>query len=382
MNDLQLLLRGRMMVLAVYLVVMGGIVLLIQSQAAISDVGASFFPAASAAAIGFDGADHIYHTAPHLDEESDIANITTHRDAFLAFDPETHRLNKRLLPVEILDRTDPIWLNAVQQGKNLLCQLGAAEDLRDDQQPVQSQFVTYNEFEANRWGKAISVGGVDLLQTYGSFWRSIGASDADADNPKISWKHYGTQGSFQNVYNPKAKVILAMSNWSPAAMQADEPVEDQVPLPELRAWSDVTFLEWEHQCQLAGTSVKDLRFVQRSSVVNIKSRRVAKTALAFLQRSYEKFDLSPEMSMDLDAAAAILGTPNGKGVAWLLLQHKQQFGPRFIQGVTVYKGDSSDDDDPEEWALFNFLFRIESPTPATKTMLSKWCCWKDVEDGD
>lgn len=34
---------------------------------------------------------------------------------------------------------------------------------------------------------------------------------------------------------------------------------------------------------------------------------------------------------------AILGSPNGNGVAWLLIQHKEQLGQKRVRSVIVYE---------------------------------------------
>lgn len=40
--------------------------------------------------------------------------------------------------------------------------------------------------------------------------------------------------------------------------------------------------------------------------------------------------------MDTDAGKAILGSPNGNGVGWLLAQHHAQLGRKAISRVTVF----------------------------------------------
>lgn len=42
-------------------------------------------------------------------------------------------------------------------------------------------------------------------------------------------------------------------------------------------------------------------------------------------------------SMNTDEGKALLGTPNGKGVAWLLINHKAQLGMKQIKEVKVWK---------------------------------------------
>ena len=60
-------------------------------------------------------------------------------------------------------------------------------------------------------------------------------------------------------------------------------------------------------------------------------------------------------------AKALLGTPNGSGIAWLLIQHKRQLGWKMVDSVTLFWKDGHEGDLGSNPSL---LFRI-----------------KDVEDG-
>jgi hypothetical protein len=54
---------------------------------------------------------------------------------------------------------------------------------------------------------------------------------------------------------------------------------------------------------------------------------------------------------------AMLGTPNGYGVAWLLIQHRAQFGRRTIESVKVWSGPAPADpsNDPPYYAYFKIV---------------------------
>lgn len=47
--------------------------------------------------------------------------------------------------------------------------------------------------------------------------------------------------------------------------------------------------------------------------------------------------------MDTDEGKAILGSPNGQGVGWLLIQHKSQLGMRTVQSVAVWGEEACED---------------------------------------
>jgi hypothetical protein len=47
--------------------------------------------------------------------------------------------------------------------------------------------------------------------------------------------------------------------------------------------------------------------------------------------------------MECEEGRAILGTPNGAGTAWLLIQHKKQLGDRRIEKVTIFYAENESD---------------------------------------
>jgi hypothetical protein len=66
------------------------------------------------------------------------------------------------------------------------------------------------------------------------------------------------------------------------------------------------------------------------------------------------------LEMSEDAGLAMLGTPNGLGVAWLLLTHKWQFGRRTIASVRVWSGRVEDlTDTPNYYAYFKIVPLLE-----------------------
>ena len=104
-------------------------------------------------------------------------------------------------------------------------------------------------------------------------------------------------------------------------------------LPDIRAWSDVVFLEWQAQAQDNGHDVQGLKYVFRYEVVNPNTVVIVEQATGRLRRS-----LWPGLTFPMsdERGRAILGTPNGAGVAYLLATHKEQLGDKTIESVQVW----------------------------------------------
>jgi hypothetical protein len=120
---------------------------------------------------------------------------------------------------------------------------------------------------------------------------------------------------------------------------------------DITYWSDVVFIEWQSQAINRGLDIRELNYVFRLEIKNADTIEVVQRILGGEFRAWPGVDVQ----MSDDAGLAMLGTPNGRGVAWLLATHKEQFGRRTIESVTVWS-DPSDSNDHQP--VYNIYFKI------------------------
>ncbi|KAK4508139.1 hypothetical protein PRZ48_001877 [Zasmidium cellare] len=138
-----------------------------------------------------------------------------------------------------------------------------------------------------------------------------------------------TQVEHTNFYNPSHGIIIAANNRSPLKNQAHVPPDRVTPL---NRWSDLT-------CNLHHQDPSNLKYVLRMNVfsddVDAVLPRVIGKDLADLTEAYPGVAVGGVP--DSQGARAAVGFSNGRGVAWLLIQHKGTFGERrFVKGVNVW----------------------------------------------
>jgi hypothetical protein len=102
----------------------------------------------------------------------------------------------------------------------------------------------------------------------------------------------------------------------------------------------VVFVEWQSQATERGLDIRELNYVFRFEISNSDTIEVIQRLFGGMYRQWPGLDFQ----MTHETGLAMLGTPNGRGVAWLLATHKEQFGKRTIESVTVW----SDPQDPED----------------------------------
>ncbi|KAK4546125.1 hypothetical protein LTR36_002262 [Oleoguttula mirabilis] len=190
---------------------------------------------------------------------------------------------------------------------------------------------------------------------------SLGLSTSKApngDNTLVAWEHasnaivngkqyWATHGDYTNVYNPRQGVIIANFNFGPAHQIGEEPdLKEQHPdivPPPLKQWSDVAFLEYQAECQAQNHDMKNLKYIFRYGCQNYDTSYVVDAIFDPDQANPDNVEQAPLWSqrkvytLDTEQGKALLGTPNGNGIAWFLIQHRQQLGQKRVKSVSIFR---------------------------------------------
>ncbi|KAK4944727.1 hypothetical protein LTR10_015897 [Elasticomyces elasticus] len=161
-------------------------------------------------------------------------------------------------------------------------------------------------------------------------------------NTEPGFEFGATKAQYRNRLNSKDGMLLCQYNYGPAFTIDME--GGHGPTPPLWRFSDVLWLQWEAAAAAAEQSVSNIKYFLRNGVKDWDSLAVVD---AIRQRGYplkgwancDTFEMQDDDPDKQDIARALLGTPNGNGIVWFLLQHKQQTGKRFtVSRVTLWEG--------------------------------------------
>ena len=148
-----------------------------------------------------------------------------------------------------------------------------------------------------------------------------------------------TNADYVNWIDPETGLIIAASNYGPKSMMKDnENFSRSQPLPNLKQWSDVTFLTWKKIVgDQNGGTIPVPNNILRPKIGN----KLTNTVLSEVMKRLGKTGQMPkwpgiELTPESDEFKAVLSTPNGNGAAWLLAQHKSQFGLKMIDKMTIF----------------------------------------------
>ncbi|KAK4992137.1 hypothetical protein LTR50_001315 [Elasticomyces elasticus] len=257
---------------------------------------------------------------------------------------------KRTVPVPA---GDELWTASIQRGC-LLIDLMTAQDQR-------SAHTDYGALA--RWGWSIvpadaSSDSEDSDGGWGGdfhaeYFRTAFAQAAVVKSPDdlhgVRWLHdrqtrqqdgktyFASQGEYHNYYDAVGGAIVAYEVYGPGS--SGRTTANGL-YPDLRQWADVTWLEWQRQVQRAGGRHRpsDLRWIFVSTIISQQTEQLIGRALG----SDRELKLWPGDVVDdvgsRDAFRALLGSPNGRGVGWLLAAHKgaQQLGCRVVKSIHVF----------------------------------------------
>lgn len=105
-------------------------------------------------------------------------------------------------------------------------------------------------------------------------------------------------------------------------------------LVPLQTWADVTFLGWADACKGNEKCVKGLKVITKCHSQSNATMRIADQALG----GTDGWGLWPgkSFSKGSDQFAALMATQSGRGVAWLLLTHREQLGWKSVKSVNLW----------------------------------------------
>ncbi|CAA9962858.1 hypothetical protein PTMSG1_06226 [Pyrenophora teres f. maculata] len=136
---------------------------------------------------------------------------------------------------------------------------------------------------------------------------------------------------FCSEIHAKAGILIASYNRAPA-YAARVP---NTPLPPVQHWSDVAFLQWQY-LQEDEQGTRGLKYILRESIENEDTLAIVERITHDLAAGEHLYWPGLVLDANSEQAMALLGTPNGGGVAWMLAQHRQQLGHKVVEKVVLF----------------------------------------------
>jgi hypothetical protein len=122
-------------------------------------------------------------------------------------------------------------------------------------------------------------------------------------------------------------------------------------VPQIHKWSDVVAIQWAKLAEEQGRAASSLKYVFKHNVVTDFTKevmdRVARVPVGI--DAFEKPWPGIILARGSDRFRALLGTPHGKGVVWLLINHPNLFPNKDIEKITMFT---------DEYGSYELLFTL------------------------
>jgi hypothetical protein len=182
----------------------------------------------------------------------------------------------------------------------------------------------------------------DSIGFDGSFHKASGNSIPSGSNAPVSHnitlKKVKKVGKFKGpnlpyftqIINGDEGLIVAYDNLSPfeATRRSGGKGDDY---PGLQFWSDVAYLQWK----MRTSSDYNLEYVLRYNVTNGFTADVVE-AINLTNKTETLVWPGISYNAASEEGQALLGTPNGSSIAFLLIQHKEGLGHKTVENITIF----------------------------------------------
>lgn len=151
-----------------------------------------------------------------------------------------------------------------------------------------------------------------------------------------------TRASYQNSFILDPGVIIADKN-----LGVDEAIKKnliQGKITHFRKWSDIVWMQWTKACEAHGGDNTNVRYIIRSWITNDFTLSTIFQAIINKDKNDGQgkrigkwADRTTLTASDHpDEFFAILGSPNGSGSAYFLINHKRALGVKVINKVDIF----------------------------------------------
>ncbi|KAI4938950.1 uncharacterized protein J4E92_000231 [Alternaria infectoria] len=197
--------------------------------------------------------------------------------------------------------------------------------------------------------------------------------DKNGKMPYLSSQRYEADGKTYRVtdaystvgINRNDGILYFLNRMSPEQGAADlwnlRPEQvDKADLPKIRSSSDLAWALWN---RVPGEPM--IKMIMALQIVNTQTAEtiIPKALEAVGETELKRWPgteivVGSDNDAEAEAALALIGSPNGLGAGYFLLQHKRQLGgANFIYKITIFRNDGDEfDDEP------NLIFHVDKNT--------------------
>ncbi|KAL8966552.1 MAG: hypothetical protein Q9183_003320 [Haloplaca sp. 2 TL-2023] len=156
-----------------------------------------------------------------------------------------------------------------------------------------------------------------------------------------------TEGIYEQIFNPRGRTMVNTFNYSPmykAKRQQDRIQNRDVPpqdmiyyVPSIYKWSDVIGILWAEQARRSNVLPNTLKYFFRHNVATPDTQQIIEGAAGnpFGAKWKGRWP-GKRFAKGTPQFQALLGTPHGKSITWLIVEHPNEFPKKDIESITIF----------------------------------------------
>ncbi|KAJ5172937.1 hypothetical protein N7492_005530 [Penicillium capsulatum] len=204
----------------------------------------------------------------------------------------------------------------------------------------------------------------EMSEKLATTWKKVSANEITLRNGVEGSDHFFDVNAklkklktlyYHSFFSPRPGVIIAASNEG-----YDKSSNTTMPWK----WSKTIGTLWMQACTKDNLLPSSLKWIFRDTITNPETRDVLKEALLRTKVNMKTLDtIEKTFTRKDEAFYAIMGTPNGNGIPWLLKEYAHHLGEKTVTSITIL----AEMDDPTN-PLFDLKFAIgKAPTRESTT---------------
>lgn len=148
-------------------------------------------------------------------------------------------------------------------------------------------------------------------------------------------------------------MISGIYNFSPLYYAArdhpDVPRQDLARyIPGPHKWSEITWAAWMDICMMQRGDPTSLKYIFKHDVITDNTRYIMEQAVGVGEDDFETEWPGIRYMRGSTHYQALMGTPHGTSMAWLLIDHPNDLRGREIESITMFISDDN----------YNLLFTL------------------------
>ncbi|KAF4949824.1 hypothetical protein FGADI_8621 [Fusarium gaditjirri] len=277
------------------------------------------------------------------------------------------------LPLDLLvkreDTKVDVFKKALDKGKGLLCDMGKSQEELEEENGKSMESPSYLQQSGIEEIEGWEIEGDPQPSFKDHLDEALAALGVSDGLRHQSWMHTsggiisttspgdlasGTSGQdtgayFRNSFAVSPGVIIADVNYAVSAATGGN--DGKMTVTHVKKWSDATWMQWDRVCTEADSDVGDLKYIIRSKIANyITLEIILRAILSRHDRNPRRNKktigtwrnkISFTAAKDKDEFPAILGSPNGAGAAFMLINHKKRLGVKTIKRIDIFVPEGS-----------------------------------------